>query len=463
MNRINMTRVRWSRWRLAAGTLLGVAILSACDGENLFDPEENPFTELHVTLSGASGGVAGDTLRFLVSGDAPTSLSRFDVSVRGAVVKDTSLLATGRQASGTVKLVLPAALLDTLLYVSARAVDQVGNASAMVGDTFIVSAPPVIASLTGGEALAPGGSATLRVRATGLRALSQMTVVTQGAVPLSNYTVSLTPSTDVTRDFPLTIPTAPADTLVQVSVTVKDISGLSSTKSYTLPIQVTGPEITSLQTSPPTATPGSSLIIDVSGAAMRGVAALKVVLSGSLTDTAAVTFPSMPATTSAKLTFPLPSDLTGSTITVDAYAVDRSGVVSAPLTSYVVLATGDPVVDSLQVPSTIPAGGTLDVRAYAHGPRPLSTLTVRIRGGASKTITKTISPSMTSTTTDLFIPIGLGDIVAPVETWSCGPTTCSTTFTVEASVSDQAGLLSTWSTPLTVVVTNLPKPADPSP
>jgi hypothetical protein len=461
MKSIRMTLARWSHLRLFASTLLGAAFLSACDGENLFDPTENPYNDLQVTLSGANGGVAGDTLRFLVTGAGPNGLNRFDVAVRGAVNKDTSLIVanTGRQVSGTVKLVLPQQLIDTLLYVWARGYDANGNSSNVASDTFVVFEPPTIASLTGGESLAPGGVATLRVRAMGLRPLDQMTFVTQGAVPFSNHTVALNPATDVTRDFQISIPSTPADTLVQVAVSVRDVNGLTASRSYTLPIRVTGPEVTGL-TVPPEATPGLSLTVEVNGAAMRGVGALKVVLSGSLSDTAEVKRTDYPPTAFGRFTFPLPSDLIGSTITVDAYAIDKSGTVSTPITAYVVLANGDPVVDSLQVSGTVPLGGTLDVRAFSHGPRPLKDLKIKVRGGASATLGPiAITPSQTSATTDVFIPIGA--VVSPPETWTCAATTCTTTATVEVSVSDQAGRVSPWTTPITFTITNIPKPADP--
>jgi hypothetical protein len=325
----------------------------------------------------------------------------------------------------------------------------------------VVYEPPTIVSMSGGELLNAGQTATLRLRATGKRPITQLTMVKTGAIPFSNESVQVN-ALDVTRDFNVFIPTEPGDTLLHVTVTARDINGLSTTKAYTLPIQVTPAEVTGL-VAPGNATPGGSLVIQVSGKALRGVDSLKVVLSEGLTAVKSQPFGGT-KTASYKFTFPLPPNLTGSTIAVDAYAFDKSGP-SQAVSWTVVLATGNPLIDSLTVSPSVPAGGRLDVRAYSSGPRPLGSVMVRVRGSVFKEITTAIGGTQTSAVTDVFVPIGLGDVITAPTTWVCGAgttATCSTQATIDVMVTDQAGLSSMWTSPVTFTITNLPKPPDPS-
>jgi hypothetical protein len=117
-------------WRWGAVALVSAVMLTACDGENLFDSEQNPFLEPRVSVSGPSGAFAGDTIGISVSASAATNVSRIDVAIRGAVNKDTSITpAPAQNVSAIVKVALPEFLADTLVYISAQAADAQGRVS----------------------------------------------------------------------------------------------------------------------------------------------------------------------------------------------------------------------------------------------------------------------------------------------------------------------------------------------
>ena len=73
-------------WRWGSVALIGgFMLLAACDGENLFDSDQNPFLEPRVSVSGPNGAFAGDTIGISVTASAAVNVQRIDISIRGAV------------------------------------------------------------------------------------------------------------------------------------------------------------------------------------------------------------------------------------------------------------------------------------------------------------------------------------------------------------------------------------------
>lgn len=135
--------MNWTKlWRGNSVALIsGFVLLTACGGENLFDADQNPFLEPRVSVSGPSGALAGDTITIAVSASAAINIQRIDVSIRGAVSKDTLIAPTpALSVFGSIRVGIPAVLTDTLIFVAAQAVDARGRASKVSMDTLTVRA-----------------------------------------------------------------------------------------------------------------------------------------------------------------------------------------------------------------------------------------------------------------------------------------------------------------------------------
>jgi hypothetical protein len=94
--------------RRSATTLLaGLIVVLACDGENLFDPDQNPFLEPSVVVSAPASAFAGDTIDISIEANASGSVARIDVSFTGAVTRDTAIIPT---PAAEISTILEAAL-----------------------------------------------------------------------------------------------------------------------------------------------------------------------------------------------------------------------------------------------------------------------------------------------------------------------------------------------------------------
>ncbi len=122
-------------WRL--GILLGgVVLLAACEGENLFDNQANPFIEPQVELFAPDFAFAGDTIIVNTTATAALNVQRIVVIMRGAVNKDTLINAGNtRTASGALKVGVPAVPASNVILISAQAADASGRLSRQIADT----------------------------------------------------------------------------------------------------------------------------------------------------------------------------------------------------------------------------------------------------------------------------------------------------------------------------------------
>lgn len=437
-----------NHWRWGAGTLIGgIVLLVACDGSNLFDSEQNPFLTPQINLSAPSSAFAGDTMVVSVSAASAVNISSIQVSVRGAAQKDTTItVAPARSVSASVRIGLPTILTDTLIFVAAQATDQNGNVSKVRADTVSVLGPPAIVSVNGPDSLALGATQSISVRAFGSRRISQISFALRGAVTQDTTIFIVPPRNDVTQVLAINVPAVPADTSIRLSVSARDVSGLSSgTATYNVPLKIALP--TASFTAPATVSPGSSLDLTVRGQAMRGVARLRVVLAGATSkDTAVSIAPPLPDV-SQPISIKIPGNITGDSIIVRAFAIDQAGAVSAPATGATVrVNAGGPVVLSLTAPDSTRPGRTLDVRVVAQGVRPIDSLRVAFRGAVNQTQSIAVSPASTNVTKDVSVslPVDISD----------------TTLIVTAVAIDQAGALSplTSSATKTIRVTDVTAP-----
>jgi hypothetical protein len=420
---------RMSRWRLGAGALLtGIVLLVACDGSNLFDNEQNPFITPRLTLSVPDGAFAGDTIGIAVSATAANDISSIDISVRGAVSRDTTLTVTGRSVSATFKVALPEILTDTLLFVTAVARDINGNVSRTRTDTVSVLGPPSIISVNGPDSLSLGATQTITVRAFGARRIAQFDVTVRGALNEDRTISVVPPLNDVTQAISFQIPAAVPDTALRISIVAKDITGLSSRPvAVTVPIRISGPTVS--LTAPANVSPGSSLDLTVQASAMRQVQRIRIVTTGAVIKDTTITVNPTAINVTQPVSIRIPGDATGGAINVTAFAIDRAGTSSAASAVRVVaLNTGLPVINSVTCTNcsndSIRAGRTVDIRVVATGVAPIKSLEVRFRGAVDQLVTVAITPSATNVTRDVSVAI-------PVEV-------TDTSLTVTAVAVDEA-------------------------
>ncbi|MGQ0560985.1 MAG: YncE family protein [Gemmatimonadota bacterium] len=431
---------RLTTWRWGAGALLaGIAVLLACDGSNLFDNEQNPFLTPRVSLSAPAGAFAGDTIGIAVSATSAVNVTSIDVSVRGAVSKDTTVaVSPARSVSAVVKIGVPEILTDTLIFAAAVAKDQNGGVSRVQVDTIRVVGPPVV-SVDRLDTLALGATSSLTIRAFGSRRVAQLDVSLRGAVVEDRTIVVSPPLNDAIVPLSVQIPAVASDTVLRVGIVARDVSGLSSSPvSVLVPLRIAAP--TATLTVPLTATPGSNLDLAVRGLAMRGVAQIRVELRGAtLTPIDVETAFPDPLRTDLTQNFsiPLPGDLTDPSLTVRAFVIDRAGTVSTATTTAtatVAVATGAPTILSVTAPDSTRGGQTVDVRVVAQGVRPITSLTVRFRGAVNQDVRVPIT-GRTSVTEDVSIQL-------PVEV-------ADTVLVVTAVAEDQSGALSALTTAAT--------------
>ncbi|HUP89447.1 MAG TPA: hypothetical protein VM100_08855 [Longimicrobiales bacterium] len=420
-------------WRWGVGVALSAsALFVACDGSNLFDADQNPFIEPRVSVALPNEAFAGDSIGVSVSATAAQDLASLSVFIRGAVNKDTTILASGRSVSAVVKFGLPQILTDTLVFVTAVATDKAGNVSKVRGDTMTVVGPPAIISVSQPDSMRAGTTSTFTIRAFGTRRITQLDLTIRGAISKDTTIFISPPRNDVTQSVSLTLPALVNDTSVRVGIVAKDVNGLSSFPvGVTLPLAITGPTAVLQSPVPASVAPGSNLDVTVRATSARSVSKIGIILSGAVSKDTTIDILPPQSDVTRTISIRIPGDATGSTVNVSAYAIDRAGARSVASAQVpVAINNGVPTVTSIttQPADSVRAGAVLDVRVTATGVRPITELNIRFRGATNADQKVTISPAATTVTKDVQIQI-------PVEV-------SDTTLTITAVATDQAGQLS---------------------
>src|SRR5688500_16259465 len=104
----------WARTRIGLTVLAASVIgLAACEGDNLFG--DSTTTQPRASVSGPATVEPGDTFQVRVDAFAPRGVARVDISLRGAVNRDTSFIGgTAAVESPVFKFVAPSVLTDSL-------------------------------------------------------------------------------------------------------------------------------------------------------------------------------------------------------------------------------------------------------------------------------------------------------------------------------------------------------------
>ena len=236
----------------AALSLATIAVLLSCDVSDVFDPNQNPLVLPQVMVTTPDGLTAGDTARVAVSAFAVLHLTRLEVNVRGAIVRDTVLaIEAQQQTSLQLKLALPVTLPDSMLYVTATATDIHGQVSKPRADTTRIGKkndpPPQSDNTPPSAAVTINPTSALAGSTVAIRVVAQDNVALQkvgyAVVNATNDTIggrpvlAATSGTSKDTTFSFVIPSATAAGTLRVYGIAMDAAGartLSSVANLTV-------------------------------------------------------------------------------------------------------------------------------------------------------------------------------------------------------------------------------------
>lgn len=386
-------------------------------GENLFGDDVNEFTPQVTALTLPQVAFAGERVNIRIDATAARGVSQLVLALRGAVVRDTTVWIRPEKSrvSEVVAITIPDALQDTLILVRAAIIDGRGDASRTREATVVVFGPPTVTDVSAPSTVRLGELISVRVSAVGARQVSQIDLVASGAIQKDTSVTVSPPRTNVTQDIVFGLPGTVQDTLITLSVGVRDAIGqISAPSTSTIPIEIEPPVIE--LTAPATANAGLDLNVAVHATSMRQISQIRLELRGAYVKDVSVPISPAQADVIQNISVPLPGDIITSDLRVRAAAVDRAGVVAYSSESNVLIPLGPPVVWSLEVPTSVSGGQTVDVRVRARGDRPLNKIEIRFRGAADATKTFVINPARTDVVQDasVTLPVAPADSVLVV-------------------------------------------------
>ncbi len=405
---ISVGRTRLVRKWLALSVLgATVAVLGACEGDNLFGGNSTDQQPRAFVL-GPEFVQASDTFQVRVDAFAPFGVARVDISLRGAVTADSSFRGdnVAPSASPVFTFKAPAFLADSLIIVTARVTDRFGNASPLRVDTINAFGAPGLVSVIKPDSVRAGQTATLRVRLVGSRRITAINLQVRGAMVLDSVIPVVPPRFDITQDIVLRLPATVSDTLLRVSISARDEAGVESAPSLVnVAVSVELPAVT--LTVPGTAVAGGTLDLTARALSTRGVASIRLELRGAITrDTTVVISPARTDVTQS-ITLRIPPDVQDSLLTLRGFAIDTRGSAGPTQTVVVVIPTGTPEILSFTASTAPRAGQRFDVRVVARGSRPLTRIDVKFRGAVNADQSIAVSPPRTDVTQDAFVDIPL--------------------------------------------------------
>lgn len=391
----------------AVSILAALAILGACEGDNLFSGDSPALEPRMLEVVAPQSAMAGDTITIRLTAVAPREVVQLSLTVRGAFFRDTviTIASPTSQVTRIVSVPVPTLLQDSVLVVEASVMDRIGAVGRAGPETVILVGPPTVLGVLTPDSARLQTAFTFTIEAAGGRPISSLLVTASGAVT-ANETVAVAPAArSVTRQVTLQVPAGVQDTVLRLSVAARDESGLTS-PAYTVevPLAVPGPSLAMVV--PATALPGSWADVAVTASAMRGIASLRFELRGAVSrDTVVVVDPAA-AMVDRSVAIRIPGDVTGSELRVRGFAVDAGGAVSAPVADTIAIVLGDPVIESLTLLTVAPkAGQRVDVRVVASGVRPLARVNVSFRGAADADVSFPVVPARTSATVDASVTL----------------------------------------------------------
>lgn len=399
-----------SRWQGAALALLtGALVIGACEGDNLWSGNSESAQPKVVGIVAPSPVYPGDTIQVQVSAYGSRQIASIQLSLGGAVTRDTSVTIASPSASvvASVSLALPNFFTDTLLLIRAVAYDKTGAASRMRSDTSTAVAPPAVADFSGPDSVRAGQPLALSVHAVGVRPITKVHVWLKSALSAHDSIMVLQPRRDVTESITFPAPSVQFnDTSVTVDLQAVDNTGVSGyiTRGR-LPVAIPAPSIDSVWL-PMSGTAGVPVQLTVKARSLRTVTQLAIRMSGAInTDSIfKVTNPAKVVIQNVSIMIPQTSQ--DSILRMSIRAIDAAAIMGTSADTAVRLAVGTPVVDALSAPDSIRSGTTLDARVNAHGPRFITKVTLQLRGAYNTDVTAVPNPASNNITYDFSVPLG---------------------------------------------------------
>jgi hypothetical protein len=368
--------------RLSALLLAGVVFAGACEGDNLYSGDVSEYTPLVNSLSLPQVAFAGDDVTIRIDAAAARGISQIVLALRGAVQKDTvvELDEPLARVSQIVSIRIPQAVTDTLILVQAAVIDQYGDVSATREGTVIVFGPPTINSVLAPAIVQAGSLVSIRVSAFGARNISQIDLVTVGAVHKDTTVSVFPPRTNVTQDIVFSVPSFVQDTVIQLAVSARDELGAASpAKLMLVPMVIAPPTVDAIV--PSSVQAGKILSVAVAASSARQISEVRVEIRGGWSQDLVVRLSPTRANALEYIDVPLPANLIVPQLRVRAIALDRANVLSATEVYTVEAPAFAPVVASVSpFWETIEGGHYADFRVQALGDRAITTIRFRWRG-----------------------------------------------------------------------------------
>jgi hypothetical protein len=204
-----------------------------------------------ITIESPDSIGVGQPLNLRIRALSMRNITRLLVTLRGAIVKDSTVLVPipANDITQNVVFSLPTFTTDTLLTITVSGVDDrglVGTATTLT--RRIGASPPRVVILSAPDSAQAGRVFDLRLNASGTRPITRMDIQLRGAID-QDIPVPVTPSSrNSTKDIAITLPDTVRDTTLVVRVTATDDANVvSAIVIHTIRIRdVSAPSVTAL-------------------------------------------------------------------------------------------------------------------------------------------------------------------------------------------------------------------------
>ncbi len=268
------------------------------------------------------------------------------------------------------------------------------------------SLQPKLLSVSAPSPVSPGDTIQVQVSAYAPRELAAISLQLAGAVSRDTTVTLATPGASQVTSIRVPLPEVFADTVLIVRAIAYDKLGAASRMASDTSSAVAPPAVVGF-TGPDSVRAGQVLSLAVHATGVRPVTKIRVWLRSALSMQDSILVQAPSTDVQERILFSVPTaPFVDTTLTVDMQAVDNSGLAGLVYHGMLPVAIPAPVVDSVVVSGPVQAGGILDARVFAHGARPLSQITVSLRGAYTQDVTANPIPLRTGVTQDFAIPLG---------------------------------------------------------
>jgi hypothetical protein len=399
--------MRGFRRCLLATAFAGLALVVACQGDNLFTGDSNEFSPQLQAISLPSSARAGESFSVRVDAAAARGISQILVTLSGAVTKDTvvTFVEQPTRISKVINVAIPSVLADTIIFVQASVVDKVGDVSAIREGMLVVFGPPAVTSMSGPATARLGELVSVRVIASGTRKITHFELVASGVMQKDTTIFVTPPRTSVTQDIIMLLPDVAQDTVLRLAVNARDEVGQSSSAVSRTVTLILDPPIVEL-VSPASARAGLNLDLLVVAQGARRITDVRIELRGAVTKDVTASVGGNLSEIAQNVSIPLPGDIRVSDLRARAAVIDRGQVLAFSEEDLITIPINPPMVTAVEVPLVAYRGKPLDIRVRASGDRPLEKIEIRARGSVDTDMAWSVTPAnLHDVTHDFVLPI----------------------------------------------------------